>query len=253
MRTAASAGAPADLARLLTGGPRLSVGMLTADLGRLDEELALVEHEGAQLVHVDVMDGVFVPPLTLGAPVVRRMRTRMLIDVHLMVEDPASKVDAFVEAGADLITFHVEAARQPHRVLTALHAAAGDHGRGILRGVAVTPSTPVDAIDPLLDELEYVLVLAVDPGWSGQSFLPGTAARVERARQLIEARGRPILLGIDGGVTRDNLDEVLRMGADIVVTGSAVFDGVDPAGNARSMLAQADRVAGSRAPDGGGP
>jgi ribulose-phosphate 3-epimerase len=221
--------------RLLTGGPRLSIGMLTADLGRLNEELSIVEREGAELVHVDVMDGVFIPPLTFGAPVVRAMRTSMVIDVHLMVEDPLSKVEAFVEAGAGMVTFQVEAARQPHRVLRALRSA----DESVLRGVALTPSTPVEAIGPLLDELEYVLLLAIDPGWSGQSFLPGTARRVTAARELIEGHGGHVLLGIDGGVTRDNLDDVLALGSDIVITGSAIYDGRDPGGNARWMLSQA--------------
>jgi ribulose-phosphate 3-epimerase len=245
MTAVATAAAPSTLDRLLAGGPRLSIGMLTADLGRLNEDLALVEGEGAELVHVDVMDGVFVPPLTLGAPVVRAMRTSMLIDVHLMVEDPLSKVEAFVEAGAGMITFHVESARQPHRVLRALQTHRDTDGP--LRGIALTPSTPVDAIEPLMDELEYVLLLAIDPGWSGQSFLSGTGARVERARDLIEASGRQVLVGIDGGVTRDNLDDVLALGPDIVVTGSAVFDGRDPASNARSLLARAAGAAAQRA------
>ncbi len=215
--------------------------MLTADLGALNDELAAVAAEGVELVHVDVMDGVFCPMLTLGAPVVRAMRTPMLKDVHLMVDDPLAKVAAFVAAGADLVTFHIEGAAQPRRVLTSLAGAvnANDPERGVLRGVAITPSTPVSALEPLLGDLEYVLILAVDPGWGGQGFAPATPDRVAQARQLISASGRQILLGIDGGVTRDNAGEVLGLGADIVVTGSAVFDGRDAAANARSMLAQA--------------
>jgi ribulose-phosphate 3-epimerase len=232
---------PGLLAHLMTGGPRLTVGMLTADLGALNEELAMVAAEGIELVHVDVMDGAFCPMLTLGAPVVRAMRTPMFKDVHLMVDDPLAKVGAFVAAGADLLTFHIEGATQPRRVLTTLAGAvnANDPERGVLRGVGITPSTPVAAIEPLLGDLEYVLILAVDPGWGGQGFAPGTPDRVAQARELIAASGRQILLGIDGGVTRDNIGQVLGLGADIVVTGSAVFDGHAAAENARYMLRQA--------------
>jgi ribulose-phosphate 3-epimerase len=232
---------PGLLALLSAGGPRLTVGMLTADLGALNDELAVVAAEGIELVHVDVMDGVFCPMLTVGAPVVRAMRTPMLKDVHLMIDDALSKVGGFVAAGADLLTFHLESAAQPRRVLTTLAGAVNtnDPERGVLRGIAITPSTPVSAIEPLLGDLEYVLILAVDPGWGGQSFAPSTPDRVAQARELITASGRSILLGIDGGVTRANIGEVLRLGADIVVTGSAVFDGVAVAENARFMVRQA--------------
>jgi ribulose-phosphate 3-epimerase len=232
--------------RLRVGSPRLSVGMLTADLGHLQDQLDLAERESAELVHIDVMDGVFVPTLTVGAPVVRAIRGGLLKDVHLMIQDPLSKVDAFLEAGADLVTIHVESTSQPLRVLQALGSARNTTGRP-LRGVAVAPSTPVDVVEPLLDETDYLLVLAVNPGWGGQSFLPSTRRRVERARKLIAASGRPILLGVDGGVTAANIESVLELGTDIVVTGSAIFDGRDPAGNARAMLATVDTARRRRA------
>jgi len=162
----------------------------------------------------------------------------LLKDVHLMIDDPLSKVDAFVATGADLITFHVEGARQPHRVLRVLGDAvnANDPERGIVRGVAVNPGTPVDVIEPLLDDAELVLVLAVDPGWGGQAFVPSTERRLERARSLIEASGRRILLGVDGGVTHDNVGRIAAMGVDLIVSGSAIFDGRAAAGNATAML-----------------
>jgi ribulose-phosphate 3-epimerase len=227
------------LERLLRGGPRLSVGMLTADLLDLGREMGVLEEAGVELVHVDVMDGVFCPQLTVGTPVVRALRTALLKDVHLMIDDPLTKVDAFVEAGADMITFHLEGARQPHRVLQALAAAtnANDPGRGVVRGVGLNPSTPVEAVEPLLDDLEYVLVLAINPGWGGQSLLPGTQRRLEAVRHLIEASGRSILVGVDGGVTRANIRQVAGWGADLIVSGSAIFDGGDVAANAAAMLA----------------
>jgi ribulose-phosphate 3-epimerase len=239
-----------SLARLLSGGPRLSVGMLTADLLELGREMGLIERAGVELVHVDVMDGVFCPQITVGPPIVRALRTPLLKDVHLMIDDPLTKVDAFVQAGADMITFHLEGARQPHRVLQALAGAtnANEPGRGVIRGVGLNPSTPVEAVEPLLDELEYILVLAINPGWGGQSLLPGTERRLERARRLIESSGRTILLGIDGGVTRANIERVSAMGADLIVSGSAIFDGGDVAANAAAML-DATRAA-SRRPAG---
>lgn len=239
------------LERLVDGGPRLSIGMLTADLARLGEELAAIEGAGAELVHVDVMDGALVPQLTFGAPMVRAVRQALgegvLVDAHLLVGDPLARVTEVVAAGADLVTFQVEGTIQPHRVLTALTELGRDEGRGVpARGVALMPSTPVAAIEPLLDVVDLVVVLAIDPGWGGQSFQPSTGRRVEQVRALAEASGRRILVGIDGGVTRANIDDVLALGPDIVVTGSAVFDGTDPAANARTMLGRVDAVRWSR-------
>lgn len=228
------------LDHLLDGGPRLTIGMVTADLLHLGDELSILEQGGAELVHVDVMDGVFCPMLTVGTPVVKAMRTTLLKDVHLMVDDPLSKVDAFVAAGADMVTFHIEGARQPHRVLQALRTAVNVNipARGVLRGIALNPSTPVGAIEPLLDETDYVLILAVNPGWGGQAFIPATEHRLDQARRLIDASGRRIVLGVDGGVTRDNIARVAGLGADVVVTGSAVFDGRAAADNLAWMLDQ---------------
>ena len=226
------------LDHLVSGGPRLTVGMITADLGHLADEIGVLASAGIELVHIDVMDGVFCPMLTVGPPVVGAIRSPLLKDVHLMIDDPLSKVDAFVAAGAALITFHVEGSRQPHRVLRVLGDAvnANDPERGIVRGVAVNPSTPVDVIEPLLDEVELVLILAVDPGWGGQTFIPSTERRLDRARSLIDASGRAILLGVDGGVTRDNVGRVAAMGVDLIVSGSAIFDGRAAAENATAML-----------------
>jgi ribulose-phosphate 3-epimerase len=221
-----------DVERLLGGAPELSAGMLTADLSRLGEELAALDPAGVELVHVDVMDGVFCPMLTVGPPVVRAIPDRFVKDVHLMIDEPLAKLDAFLDAGADIVTVHVESTRHPHRVLQRLA------GTGVLRGVALNPGTPVAAALPLLDELELLLVLAVNPGWGGQSFIPSTARRVADARELID--GRPIALGVDGGVTRANVDEIAELGVDLVVAGSAIFDGKSPTGmsptdNARAL------------------
>jgi ribulose-phosphate 3-epimerase len=223
------------LAELVRDGPQLSVGILTADLARLGDELAILERGAARLVHVDVMDGVFCPMMSVGPPFVKALRTTLLVDVHLMIDDPLPKVGWFVDAGADLVTFHLEGAPQPHRVLHVLGDA------GVARGVALNPSTPVEVVEPLLDALEYVLVLAIDPGWGGQRFLDGTARRLDRVRELIERAGRPIVLGVDGGVTRENIASVVALGPDVIVSGSAIFDGGDVAANLAAMRAAIGR------------
>jgi ribulose-phosphate 3-epimerase len=207
----------------------LSVGVTAADPLRVGDQIELLGDAGVRWLHVDVMDGRFCPQLTAGPALVAALPEGFTVDVHLMVEDPLAHVESFIAAGAGMLTFHVEATRHPHRVLQSLAA------RGVTRGVALNPGTPVSAVEPLLDELEFILVLAVNPGWPGQRFIPATARRLAQARELID--GREIMLGVDGGVTRDNIDEVASLGADVIVAGSAVFAGGDTTGNARAMLA----------------
>jgi ribulose-phosphate 3-epimerase len=217
-----------DIRRLLRPGPSVSVGMLTADLLRLGEDLAAIGDAGVELVHVDVMDGVFCPQTTVGPPIVKAIPESFVKDVHLMVDEPLEKVADYVAAGAGIISFHVESTKHPHRVLQSLA------GSGVARGVALNPGTPLGTVEPLLDELELLLVLAVNPGWSGQRFIPATEQKLHDARELIG--GREIALAVDGGITKENVEHVASLGVDVIVTGSAVFDGVAPADNARHML-----------------
>ena len=205
-------------------------------------ELQRLEAAGADYVHLDVMDGCFCPQLTAGAPVIAALKTRLPKDVHLMIEDPLEKVGAYVDAGADMVTVHVESTRHPHRVLQALGAVKTRAGRAVKRGIALNPGTPTSAVEPLLDQAELVLVLAVNPGWSGQRFLPETERRLAAVREMIRRSGRDVLLGVDGGITRDNVGVVAAMGVDLVVTGSAVFDGGDAAANLRLVRARANEV-----------
>lgn len=229
---------PTVLARLREIVPTISVGMLTADLMSLGNELRLLEQSGVQLLHLDVMDGCFVPPMTFGPPLIKAMKTSLLKDVHLMIEHPLDKLGDYVAAGADMVTVHVESERHIHRVLQALGkmANSNDPQAGIARGIALNPGTPVEAIEPLMDEVDMVFLLAINPGWGGQKFLASTQRRIGKVKELASRLNRPVLLGVDGGITRDNIAQVARMGADIIVAGSAVFDGKDPAGNARFML-----------------
>lgn len=219
-------------------GPTVSVGMLTADLGNLSHDIAVLEGTGVGVVHFDVMDGCFCPMTTIGPPIVKAVQTSMLKDVHLMIEAPLHKIADYVAAGADIVTVHVEADRYVRRVLVELGSMqnANDPERGIVRGVALLPGTPVAALEPVIDLVDYVMILAVDPGWGGQKFGDPTPDRVTELQALIDSSGRDILVGVDGGVTKANIGEVAATDADLIVTGSAVFDGVDPAGNARFML-----------------
>jgi len=231
--------------RLRQISPTLSVGVLTADWMALGVDLASIEKAGVSLLHFDVMDGCFCPMLTMGPPVIKAIKTSLFKDVHLVVEEPLDKLEGYVAAGADMVTVHIEACRNPHRVLQVLAQMknVNDPVRGIVRGMALNPGTPVDAVEPLLDELDVVFLLAVNPGWGGQKFIASTERRVKSLLDLVRRNGRDILVGVDGGITRDNVGQVARMGADLIVTGRAVFDGKNASGNARSML---DEVARSR-------
>jgi ribulose-phosphate 3-epimerase len=224
--------------------PTLSVGMMTADLLNLGSELALLERAGVRLVHVDVMDGVFCPMMTAGPPLIKAMKTTLLKDVHLMIAEPLAKVAEYVAAGADIVTIHPEAGPHPHRLLQQMRSMtnANDPGRGLVRGVALNPGTPLEALEPLMDELELILILAVNPGWAGQKFIPATFERLGLAREMIQKSKREIVLGVDGGITQANIGEVAKTGVDIVVTGSAVFDGKAAEANARFMLAAVEKA-----------
>ena len=235
------AGAPPSsaLARLVGLAPTLSVGILTADLMALGADVARLDGTGVGLLHVDVMDGCFTPMMTVGPPLVKALRTPLLKDVHLMIRDPLEKLDDYVAAGADVVTVHAESCTHVHRVLQRLGAMqnVNEPARGIVRGLALNPGTPLEAVVPLLDEVDLLLLLAINPGWGGQKFLPATMGRIASARRLLDGAGRRILLAVDGGITRDNVGRLAGTGVDVVVTGSAVFDGKAPAENARAMLA----------------
>jgi len=218
--------------------PLISVGILTADLMSLGSELKLMDTAGVKLLHVDVMDGCFCPMMTVGPAFIKAVKTPLLKDIHLMIEEPLDKLESYVAAGADMITIHVESCRHIHRILQKLGQMtnANDPNRGILRGIALNPGTPLDVITPLIDELEMVFLLAVNPGFSGQKFIPSTRGRLSRLRQILSEAKKDILVGVDGGITRDNIADVARMDVDIIVTGSAVFDGKTPLENAKFMI-----------------
>jgi ribulose-phosphate 3-epimerase len=218
--------------------PTLSVGLLTANLMSLGSDLDLLKQTDVKILHFDVMDGCFVPMMTVGPPFVKAVKTPLLKDVHLMVEEPLDRLDDYVAAGADILTVHLESSRHIHRALQAMGGMTNtnDPDRGIVRGLAINPGTQVEAIEPFLDQMDMLTLLAINPGWGGQKFLESTVGRIARARRIIADSGRDILLCVDAGISRDNVARIAGYGVDLLVTGSAVFDGKNPAGNARSML-----------------
>jgi ribulose-phosphate 3-epimerase len=234
------------LEQIRKAAPLISVGILTADLMSLGSELKLMETGGVKLLHVDVMDGCFCPMMTVGPPFIKAVKTPLLKDVHLMIEEPLDKLESYVAAGADMITVHAESCRHIHRVLQKLGQMtnANEPERGILRGIALNPGTPLETIIPLIDELEMVFLLAVNPGWGGQKFIPSTEGRLSRIRTMLSDTKKDILIGVDGGLTRDNIADVARMNVDIIVTGSAVFDGKKPLENAKYMISAVNDAAG---------
>ncbi len=210
----------------------IAPSILSADFGRLAEEIAHAERGGAGLVHVDVMDGHFVPSITVGPPVVKAVRraTRLPLDVHLMIENADRYLDAFVDAGASWISLHVEAL--PHLQRAVAHLRS----RGIRAGAALNPATPLVALEEILPELDYVLVMSVNPGFGGQSFLPASLAKVGRLRAQIVERGLETQIEVDGGVDPGNARALLEAGAEILVAGSAVFGQGDPEAGVRRLI-----------------
>jgi ribulose-phosphate 3-epimerase len=206
--------------------PDVSVGILSADLMALGAEVERLAENKVRLLHFDVMDGHFVPQLTVGPLFVKAVKTRMYKDVHLMVDDPCAAVPLYAAAGADIITVHAESSVHARACLQLIgnQKNANDPSRGIARGIALNPGTALCALRPLLDEADIVTLVAINPGFKGQTLYPDTAARAEKVRELIAGTGRRILLCIDGGVTKENIAAVAAMKPDIVVSGSAIFE-----------------------------
>jgi ribulose-phosphate 3-epimerase len=210
--------------------------ILSADFARLGDEIAKVEHGGAGMLHVDVMDGHFVPNITLGPPVVESIRkvTRSFLDVHLMITDPDRYAPLFVEAGADQVSVHYEAATHLDRTIRNIQSL------GARAGVVLNPATPVGVLEDILDVADYVLVMSVNPGFGGQKFIANSLNKVRRLDRTRRERGLPFRIEIDGGVNVDNAAEIVRAGCDWLVAGSAVFHSADSASAVRDLQQAAD-------------
>jgi len=199
--------------------PLVAPSILSADFGRLADEVAAVTAGGADWIHVDVMDGHFVPPITIGPLIVRSVRhaTRLPLDVHLMIETPERQIEEFVKAGADRLTVHVEACPDAAPVLKAIRAA------GARPGLSLNPPTPMEYLRPFLGLVDLVLVMSVNPGWGGQPFVEGSMERLATARRMREQSGSHFLIEVDGGIYPHNAPEAIASGADVLVAGTAVF------------------------------
>lgn len=202
----------------------LAPSILAADVMRLGEQIKEVSDAGAKYLHIDVMDGVFVPSLSYGVCVVESIRKScdLVLDVHLMIVEPHRYIEAFAKAGADIITVHLEACVDVRETIDLIHSF------GCRAGISIKPGTPVEAVEEYLDRIELLLIMCVEPGFGGQKFFPESMERICRAKELIEQKGLSVDLEVDGGITKENVREVVRTGANVIVAGSAVFKNPGP-------------------------
>ena len=202
----------------------IAPSILSADFARLGEQIKTVEQAGASLLHVDVMDGRFVPNITVGLPVVKAISraTRLPIDAHLMIVEPGRYAESFVKAGAKMVSVHIEADPHAHRTLSAIRAA------GAKSGIAFNPATPLSALEEAIKFADYALLMSVNPGFGGQEFIPESLDKVRRLRKMIDERGLRTRIEIDGGIDSDNIADIASAGAEIIVAGSAIFGADDP-------------------------
>ncbi len=200
---------------------KIAPSILSADFGNLNADVSRVERAGAELLHIDVMDGHFVPNITIGPMVVKALRPKsnLIFDVHLMIEDPDRYIPMFAEAGADIITVHEESCRHLHRTIQNIKS------HNIKAGVALNPATPLEMLDYIIDDLDMVLLMSVNPGFGGQKYISNITGKIERLKNKIKSKA--IDIEVDGGVNLENLSEIVRAGANVIVAGSAIFNSSD--------------------------
>jgi ribulose-phosphate 3-epimerase len=219
---------------------QIAPSILAADFAALGRDIAAAERGGADLIHVDIMDGHFVPNITIGPPVVRAIRrvTTRPLDVHLMIEEADRYIEEFVSAGASMVSVHVEAVRHLHRTVTLIRKL------GARAGVVLNPATPVALIEDVAPEVDFVLVMAVNPGFSGQAFIPHSLDKLRRVRAVLDDTGSAALIEIDGGIDQTNVADVVSAGANILVAGQAIFGSADAEAATRALRATANQLVG---------
>jgi ribulose-phosphate 3-epimerase len=212
--------------------PALSVSIMSADFLNLGKAIISLEESGVKLLHIDVMDGNFCPSLTIGPSVIKQLKSNMLLDVHLMIKEPLDTLDQYIDAGASMITIQFESTIHSHKTLQTIK----ERNPNIIRGLSLNPGTSYTVAEPLLDEVEMIVLLAVNPGWNGQKFIAATKNKYESIKKLIKEKGKDILTVIDGGVTLENIEQISALKADFVVSGSAVFKGESINRNVQTMM-----------------
>ena len=216
---------------------KIAPSILSANFAKLGEEIKEVENAGADYIHVDIMDGHFVPNITMGPMIVEAIRpvTKLPLDVHLMIENPDHYIEAFAKAGADYLTIHVEACRHLHRTLQLIRSF------GVKAGVVLNPATPIETIQHVLEEVDMILLMTVNPGFGGQSFIPNVLKKIEQVRKLVEEKDLTIEIEVDGGINSDTAKQCVEAGADVLVAGSAIYNHQDRNAALQAIRRQCER------------